>query len=353
MSQLTIDYGMVNAVATAYHIPQIKDNVGVGSPLLQRLMRRVKRRQLGKVFNAPLRVRFEGGGGSWYGATDTHDTTVRDPLNVASFFAKNSIVPYAIDEQEELEATTPEAVLNLLEEKSANAEETMNYLLESAMFNNGTNPKAIGGLQYALPYSSSVSGSIGYIGSQTYGNISCGGSLYSSDTQGFWQPHVDTNGGSHYTTGSSGTFMYAEMNPLARMLARQGIRAGRKSSLIVSNEGAWTDFHNSLVKNERYDRPQQNSELAKSGFQSLMYRNLVWITSPLAPRDESNGKEYVYLIDESAVNIYWDPRRDFFMEPFRKPYNQSVRAAFIKNRLELCFRERRTSGMISVLAPLT
>jgi hypothetical protein len=29
-----------------------------------------------------------------------------------------------------------------------------------------------------------------------------------------------------------------------------------------------------------------------------------------------------------------------------------VRVAYIKNRLEMVFRERRSSGMISVLAPL-
>lgn len=347
MGVLSINWDMVNSIAPNYHIPQVRDNVFVGSPLLMRLKSRIKRRALGKVIVAPLRVRMEGGGGDWYAGTDTHDTTIRNPIEAANFFAKNCIVPYAIDETEELEATTPEAVLNLMEEKSQNAEETMNYLLESALFNAGTNAKAIGGLQYALPYSGSA-----YIGSQTYGNISCGGSPVSSDAAGYWQPHVDSNGGSHYAAGDSGTFMYSAYNPVAKMLAKMGIRAGRKASLIVSNEGSWTDYHNSIAKNERYDRPQQNSDLAKAGFTNLMYRNLPWITSPLAPRDESNGKEYVYLIDESALNLYWDPRRDFFFEPFRKPHNQSVRVAYIKNRLELIFRERRSSGMISVLAPL-
>lgn len=350
MSSLSINWDMVNSIVPNFHIKQIRDNVFVGSPFLMRMKSRVKRRPLGKVFVAPLRVRMEGGGGDWYGGTDTHDTTIRNPVEAANFFAKNCIVPYAIDEQEELEATTPEAVLNLLEEKSQNAEETMNYLLESALFNPGTNAKAIGGLQLALPYSANT-----YIGSQTYGNISCGGSAVDSDTNGYWQPHIDSNSGSHYQagdSGSGGTFMASAYNPIAKMLAKQGIRAGRKSTLIVSNEGAWTDYHNSIAKNERYDRPQQNTELAKAGFTSLMYRNLPWITSSLAPRDATNGKEYVYVIDESAMNIYWDSRRDYFFEPFRKPHNQSVRVAYIKNRLEMVFRERRSSGMISVLCPL-
>lgn len=350
MSSLTINFDMVNSIVPNFHIRQVRDNVFVGSPLLMRLKSRVKRRALGKVIIAPQRVRMEGGGGDWYGGTDTHDTTIRNPLEAAQFFAKNCIVPYSIDEQEELEATTPDAVLSLLEEKSENAEETMNYLLESALFNAGTNAKAMGGLQIAIPYAATS-----YIGSQTYGGITCGGAAVDSDANGYWQTNVDSNSGSHYTAGDSGTggnFMQSAYNPISKMLAKIGIRAGRKPSLIVSNEGAWTDYHNSIAKNERYDRPQQNTELAKAGFTNLMYRNLPWITSPLAPRTAATGLEYVYLIDESALNIYWDSRRDFFFEPFRKPHNQSVRVAYIKNRLELIFRERRTSGMISVLAPL-
>ena len=159
-------------------------------------------------------------------------------------------------------------------------------------------------------------------------------------------------GATNYTwLGDNGqTFMQAVDNPVATMFANIGIYSGSQPSLIVSNWGAWTDYHNALSKNERYDRPQQNSDLAKSGFRNLMYRNAVWITDALAPR--ASNVETVYLIDESALNIYWDPRRDFFHEPWRKPYNQSTRVSYIKNRLELIFRERRSSGVITVTAAL-
>lgn len=344
---LTMNWEMVNSLSKNFHIPQIRDNVFVGTPLLMRLKSRVKRRALGKVIVAPLRIGMEGGGGDWYAGTDTHDTTVRNPLTAANYFPKNCIVPYAIDETEELEATTSEAVVNLLEEKSENAEETMRYLLGTGLFNAGTNAKAIGGLQYALPYAATT-----YIGSQTYGGIACGGAAVASDAAGYWQSNVDSNGGAHYTTGAAGTFMQSAYNPVAKMLANIFVRSGKEPTLIVSNAGSWTDFHNSMAKNERYDRPQQNTELAKAGFTNLMYQLMPWVKDPLAPRVSATGLEYVYLIDENALNIYWDPRRDYYYEPFRKPHNQSMKVAYIKNRLELIFRERRSSGMISVLAPL-
>ena len=344
---LSINWDMVNSIVPNFHIRQIRDNVFVGNALLMRLKSRIKRRALGKVIVAPLRIAMEGGGGDWYSGTDTHDTTIRNPITAANFFAKNCIVPYAIDEGEELEATTQEAVLNLLEEKSENAEETMRYLLSVGLFNAGTNAKAIGGLQYALPYAATA-----YIGSQSYGGITCGGSAVASDTAGYWQPSVDSNAGAHYDTGALGDFMQSAYNPVAKMLANIFVRCGKQPTLIVSNAGSWTDYHNSIAKNERYDRPQQNTELAKAGFTNLMYRTMPWVQDALAPRNSSTGLEYVYLIDENSLNIYWDPRRDYFFDPFRKPHNQSVKTAYIKNRLELIFRERRSSGMISVLAPL-
>ncbi len=342
----TIQWDQVSALNRIFHIPQCRDNVFVGNALLMRLKPRIKKRELGKYISAPIRYGMEGGGGEWYSGTDQHDTTIRNPITAAVFQPKNGIVSLAIDEDEELQASTSDAVLNMMEEKFDIAEETARYQATMALFNTGTSAKAPTGLGYAIPYAATA-----YIGSQTYGGISCGGSARTSDTFGWWQPHVDSNGGSHYVTGSAGSFMQSAYNPVSKMFAKIGIASGSQPSLIVSNWGAWTDDHDSLAKNERYDRPQQNTELAKAGFRNLMYRNAPWITDALAPRDGSNV-EYVYLIDESAMNIYWDPRRDFFHEPWRKPVNQSTRVSYIKNRFEIVFRERRSSGVISVTAAL-
>lgn len=349
----SIDWNQVTAGTRNFHIPAVRDNYFVGDPLNMRLKSRVKKRQLGRVIVASLRYRPEGGGGEFYSGTDQHNTEIRNSITAATFSPKNCIVPIAIDESEELDANTPDSVWDLIEEKMENAQETMTDLVNTNYFNDGSNAKAIGGLRHALPLSS---GANTFIVANTYGGIPCGGAATSADANGWWQSNVDTNGGSHYTTGdagASGSFMQSAYNPVAKMLANIGIRSGKKPSLIVSNYGAWTDYHNSIAKNERYDRPQQNTELAKAGFENLMYRTMPWVTDSRAPRGAvAANVENVYLIDEQALTIYWDPRRDFFFEPWRKPYNQSTRVSYIKNRFELCFRERRSSGVITVTAAL-
>lgn len=353
MPSYSINWDQVSALTRLQHIPKLQDNVFVGSPFLTKVKGRKKAKELGKVLVAPLLVAQEGGGGDWYAGNDQHDTTIRNPITAATFYAKNSIVPIAIDEQEELEATTEAKVLDLLSEKMEAGEQTMRYLLEAALFNSATNPKAMTGLGFALP---GANGGNAFIASQTYGGITCGGSAIGSDAAGYWQPNMDSNSGAYYQCGSTGTFMQSPDNPLSKMFATIGLRCGKEPSLLVSNYGLWQDYHNALVKNERYDRPMQDSELAKSGFRSLMYRNAAWITSPLAPHvstaGATQGLETLYVLDEDAFNVYWDPRRDFFSEPWRKPYNQSTRVMYIKNRLELVFRERRSSGTIQALSLL-
>jgi len=155
----------------------------------------------------------------------------------------------------------------------------------------------------------------------------------------------------NYAAGAAGTFMQAVDNPMGKMFAKAFLRCGRQPNLIVSNIGAWTDYHNALVKNERYERALKNVKMAESGFESLMYRGATWITDPLATRSGA-GVEAVYVLDTNAFDVYWDPRRKFYSTPWREPYNQSTRVMYLKNRLELIFRERRSSGVITVSAPL-
>ena len=136
------------------------------------------------------------------------------------------------------------------------------------------------------------------------------------------------------------------------MFGKIFLRCGRQPNLLVSNIGSWNDYEASLVKNERYERALENVEMAKSGFRSLMYRNATWITDALAPHNMTTGAEIVYVLDTNTFEVRWDPRRDFYMTDWREPYNQSTRVSYLKNRLELYFRERRSSGTILVNAPV-
>ena len=336
----TINWDMVSASARNKHVPKVKDNFFLSNALLTRWKGRQKEWQGGPVLVVPLGFAPEGGGGSWYSGSDKFDTTIRNPIKAANYFAKNAQVTLAIDGDEELAVNGPQAVLNLVEQKMRIAENTMVDLVGTNLYNLGTNAKAIGGLQLALPNDIVAT-------SQTYGGITCGGAAPSADTNGWWQPNSDSTG---YTTGAAGTFIttVAGAGPIPTAWAKCGLRSGKTPSVMVSNWGAWTDFHNSIAINERYDRPQQNSDLARAGFTNLMYRNAAWVVDERAPRGAAATYfETLYGIDEKAVSLYTHPSRDFHFDGWRKMIDQDARVAYIFHRTELCFDERRSSFSIS------
>lgn len=333
----TITWDMVSATTRNKHIPKLKDNFFLSNAIFYRWKSRVKEWAGGPTIVAPLGFSPEGGGGGWYAGNDKFDINVRNPIKAAQYFPKNAVIVLAIDGDEELACTGPESVLGVLSAKMRIAERTAVDLIGTNIYNLGTNPKAITGLQFAIP---STIASV----AQTYGGITCGGTTVALDTFGWWQSNADTTA---YTCGAgAGTFMQAVDNPVSKLWGKLAIRSSSKPSVILSNWGAWTDFHNSLAKNEVYQRPQQNTALANAGFQNLVYRGAPWVADERAPRSSSNI-ESVYLIDEDSLSLYVDPRRNMFFENWAKPIDQDAKVAKIYWRGEMCFDERRSSGVLS------
>jgi len=338
----TINWDMVSALARNKHVPKLKDNFFLSNALFYRWKGRVRDWTGGPTIVVPLSFAPEGGGGAWYSGTDKFDTSVRNPIKAAQYFPKNAQVTVAIDSDEELAVTGPEAVLNLVAQKMRIAERTAVDLIGTNLYNDGSNPKAITGLMYALK----GTGGQAFPAAQTYGGILSGGSLPATDPNGWWQHNQDGTG---YTTAGS-AFMAAGENPVSKMWGKIALRSGEQPTIILSNWGCWSDFHNSMAKNERYDRPQQQSDLAKAGFRNLMYRSAPWVADERAPRGASSGlaadTENVYLIDENSLGLWVHPRRNMEMEDWRKPIDQDARVAYVFWRGELCFDERRSSGVI-------
>lgn len=337
----TYNWDMVSAISRNHHLPKLKDQLFLSNALWFRWRDKLSYEITGgpKIV-APLSFSPEGGGGMFFSGNDKFDTTIRNPIKAAEYFWKNGVVSAYIDLDEELAASGPGAVLNLVASKRKIQARTAQDLFGTSIFNAGTNPKAPTGLQFAL--SDNIVST-----AQTYGGITCGGSAPSADANGWWQHNSDATA---YTCGSSGDFMQAGAanTPVGVMTARANLRGGRSPSLIVSNWGAWTDYHNSLSKNERYDRPQQQTDMAKAGFTNLMYRNMPWVTDERAPRGgASTYIEKVYLIDESSLHFFVDPRLNFKDDGWVKPHDQAVRGNHLMHRFEMGFDERRTSGVIS------
>lgn len=333
----TIDYEGTSTLVREKVIPVIKDQFFKSNVLMYRIRPKAEMFSGGSFIRQPLSFAPEGGGGQWWSGTDRFNMTIRNPFTSATFFAKNFELPIVISQDDEDLVDGPEAFTSLMAAKMKIAERTVMDSLGgiNGIYNDGSNPKAITGLRYAL--GSTL---------KTYGGIPRTASAYT-----WWNHQIDATA---YVTGTGGGGNYiqkAVMGPWDNMLMLQGLAGGHKSSLILVNYGVWNEILQMVHAKTSWFRPQQDDDLIKAGFESFRYRKLNVVVDEQVPRGTPYGltakHEQVYFIDESACHFWVHTKRNFSFTGFRPAWDQAVQGGHIFVRCELTFDEMRSSGLHS------
>ncbi len=355
MASYTFPWNQVNSLVQDYVVKAIQDQFFKSNAFYYRARNRLKIYTGGRAIVQPLSWKAEGGGGGWFSGTDRLDTTIRDPIQAGVWTAKNAYVPIAIDWDEEKAVAGPTMVKPLIEAKGEIAKNTIIDLIGTDLFNLGTNPKAITGLQYALV--DFTGAAPGVCPANTYGGIArqgrYDGSGGGTQTNTFWihqgddTTYLDT-GGSNFDPLGAGKVM----GVIGKVWAGIRFASAKSPTMMLSNVGTFTCYHNALSLNDRYMRPQQNSDLAKAGYDNLMYKRAVWVVDERAPRDSSKV-EHLYFLNEDTVRLFVHADANMAYEPFRKPYDQMARVAYILWRGELVIIEPRANGVISSISTAT
>ena len=335
----TIDFGQVESIVQDYYMPTIRDQQFFANAVYHRFQKRKKTYTGGRSIIVPLSFSPEGGGGQWWAGMDKMDTRARNPITAAQFYRKNYSLPITLMRDEEDAVSGPTALMELVTAKMDIARPTSIDAIGTALFNDGTDPKVIGGLEYALKKSISTTAPP----TMTYGGIS------SSNTANTWWNHqVNCNA---YVTGESfATLATGLVNPgfgpIGKMWSAIGRASGKRPTMILSNWGAYTDFHNALIVNERYPHPQQDNDLATAGFETVKFKNAVWVVDERAPHTSGNV-ESVYFLHEPAMNLIIHSKRNMSFDGWKEPTDQKVRIAYIDWAGEFILSERRCHGMLS------
>lgn len=331
-------WNQVNVMVQDHIIPTIADQIFLSNAGFNRMKGRVKTFTGGRRIVVPLGWRTQGGL-KWFSGTDVFAPTVRDPFQAAEFTPKNANVDLTIDWDEEMTCSGPDKVMDLMEAKGEWAKNTFFDGMGTDIYNDGSEVKALGGLQFALK---------DYTGTFTPPTMTYGGIPRSSTVNTWWNHQGDNTA---YVTGASSTFAGDSGNPsfkpINAMYARIKLGSGKQPTLILGNVGSWSDVHYWLMKTSTYQRPAQQSDLAKAGFDNFVYRGAPWVQDEKAPRNTSTKVEKVYFLYEPAVRLWVDSRANFAYEPFRKPHNQMVRTAYILWRGEFIISEPRSCGVMS------
>lgn len=268
---------------------KLADNVSENVALLRRLKQRgrVKPISGGRVIYQELEY-AENSTYRRYSGYEVLNIAPSDVFTAAEFDIKQAAVAVSISGLEQLQNSGPEALIDLLESRIANAERTMMNNMSTDVYSDGSadGGKQIGGLQLLVADAPS-SGTVGGINRATWS---------------FWQNQVfdaSSDGGTAATSSNIQSYMNS--------LWLQCVRGNDRPDLIVADNNYYKLYWESLQSIQRIT----SDDMAQAGFMSLKYQDADVIFdggyAGQAPSD------HMYFLNTNY--IHFRPHRDRNMVP--------------------------------------
>lgn len=336
-----------NVLVGSYMVKNIQDMFFKGNPYLYRLQGKTEPFTGGRDIIVPMIWKQEGGGGQWFKGADILDTTIRDPLDQMVFHPKSAVVPVSWTWEDDLDVSGPTMLKSLVKTKGDIARETAKNLIGTDIFNTGNNAMAMMGLAFSLK--AFTGGAPGTLPSQSYGGKTRSGVYAQTGSTNNWLVHYgdntsydDASNWDPYASGNLGV-----LKPLNKAWMRIYYQSGKFPTLLLSNIGAFACYHNALTVNDRYQRPQQSSRMAESGYESLKFHMADWVVDPACTRNDTTSIESIYFLNEKTVKLFVHSEANFKFFPYREAHNQLASVAYIVWRGELIVVEPRANGVLS------
>lgn len=300
----TLTLSLVNMV------PGIRDNIFNQNPTLNYLYNKKGIKLRGGASISHGLVYATNGTAQSYSRYETLDVTPQDGLTRDQWEWAQYAVSMSIDGFTERVANQgDQALIDALDEKRMQAEESQSLLLEQHIFK-GT--PAANDLR-SLP--------VIVLDSGTEGNIAGGANTW-------WQSTV-TASGSYALRGRS------DMTVLYNTLTNRN-PAGL-NGFIVSDQTSLEAYESSLVSQVRF----QDTKMVDIGLQNLLFKKLPWFWSSQA------NSGVIYMLDDRALHFYVSSATDFVVTPFKQPDNQDARTAQILVACAFVTSRRRKLGKLT------
>ena len=353
MPTRSIDLGQVESIAQDYYLPVIRDQYFLSNALYYSLKQkgRVRHYNGGRAIFQPLSFAPEGGGGQWWSGVDKMDTRIRNPITGATFYRKNYSVPIIITrDEEDSVGKDGHKIIDLVDAKMNIAKPTAVDAVGTELYNDGSDARKIGGLLHICALQSDLTTAATQL---TYGGITTS-AIGTTTSNAWWQPQQWTTASQ---TGASSSFAGARgFGPVGVLWSKIRKASGKSPTMIVSNTGAYQDFHDSLTGVGIGSGPMaggqrfmpQDLNLAKAGFENLMYKTAAWVLDERAPQTSGNVG-CCFMLNEDTLNLVIHEKRDMSLDGWYNPYDQRVRLAYIDWSGEIVCSERRANGVIGAI----
>lgn len=283
---------------------KLADNVTKNNAILFRLSERgrIKPARGGRSIVQELAY-AENGTYTRYSGYETLNIAPSDVFTAAEFDWKQAAVAVSMSGLEMLQNTGKEAVIDLLESRIENAEDTMKNNISADLYSDGTasGGKQIGGLQL-LVADTPTSGTVGGINRAT-------------STNSFWRNvafDATTDGG----VAASSSNIQSYMNRVWVQL----VRGTDKPDLLIADNNYWRLYLESLQANQRW---MMNQKMADAGFSNLKYMDAdVVLDGGYGGNATTN---HMYFLNTKYIHFRPHPDRNMVpLDPDRFATNQDA-----------------------------
>ena len=226
---------------------KLADNVTNNNAILNRLSTKGRIKPFSGGVKIMQELSFaENTNAGWYSGYDLLPVGVADVISAAEYDIKQAAVPVIISGLEQLQNAGREQMIDLMEGRMQVAESTMQNLITSGLYSDGTGAggKQLTGLEAAVPVDPTAA---------PYGGID--GATFT-----FWQNAVSDQ------TSANGLDP-TQIQGFWNLLWSQLCRGTDKIDLIPCDSAVWNAYVNSLQAQQRFN----NTQMADAGFTTVKF----------------------------------------------------------------------------------
>lgn len=302
------DYDAILATTLKNYLPKLEDNIFSARPLVFFLKQADQVRLIsgGAKIVRPLIHAVNGTAGS-YSQYDTLPTTPQDGISAAEYSWKEYAVSIAISGYEEAVNSGEEEVIDLLEAKIMQAEESALEDMDEMFLSDGSGNGGKDWLGLATLVGQN---------STTVGNID-------PSTNTFWQSQINTT---------------AEVLALSRMtnMYNNCSVGNDKPNVILTSQTLYEKYESLLQPQLRY----ADTKTADAGFQNLLFKGAPVVYDDYVTSDHMWFLNTKYLRLVGHKDVWFKPT------PFVRPTNQNARYAQILCMGEFTVTNRSRQGFL-------
>lgn len=304
------NYDEILSTTLANHMPRLVDNVFSARPLVYFLKKAGQVRVVngGNKIVLPLMYGQNSTAGS-YSAYDSISITPQTGITAAEYNWKQYAATIAISGIEEAQNSSEEAIIDLLEAKTFQAEETITEQMDQMFIQSdgtGNSGKDWLGLEILVRDAQATVGGI------------------DASTDSWWESYVE---------GTAGSLDLASMRT-----AYNSVAVGNdQPNVILTEQTLFEAYEDLLQSQERF----MDASTADGGFQNLLFKG-----APVVYDDYVNTGD-MYFLNTKYIRLVGHGDNWFKPTPFVRPDNQDARYAQILCYGELTISNRARQGVLT------